>query len=183
MLSLTILNELAYLSLSFLFNYRHRHRHNISKEGKKLHHLGQNCSPLRCRRRRLIDENKASLREHEQRQLPSQRSLTARPHSGIDTRKAINQRSSPGNQPLGQQLLGLELIWSIVLETIICASGLESYILWKAITQTSDTAQEEFFSLEVPAHTISDVSLLFSYSKQGHVDLSTRKHSPFQAKE
>jgi hypothetical protein len=35
MLSLSILNELAYLSLYFLFNYRHRHRHNTSKEGKK----------------------------------------------------------------------------------------------------------------------------------------------------
>lgn len=34
MLSLTILNELAYLSLSFLFNYRHRHWHKTSKERK-----------------------------------------------------------------------------------------------------------------------------------------------------
>lgn len=73
-------------------------------------------------------------------------SLTARPHSGIDTRKAINQRKSlfPGklNSPLGQQLLGLELIWSFVLETLICASGLESNLLWKAITQ----AQEEVWN-------------------------------------
>lgn len=40
MLSLTILNELAYLSLSFLFNYRHRHRHNISKE-EESHRMGE----------------------------------------------------------------------------------------------------------------------------------------------
>lgn len=46
--------------------------------------------------------------------------------------KGFNQRfGTKGKSPLGQQLLGLKLIWSIVLETLICASGLESNLLWK----------------------------------------------------
>lgn len=66
-----------------------------------------------------------------------------------------------------------ELIWSIVLETLICASGLESNLLWKAITRVQEEVWNPLFVSLNPFHSSFLLSPLMMCPFVGGISLYT----------